>query len=99
MAACCRRPWVAGPRSYRGLTTYGGKPDTRREKDVRINRKWQRIVDWTRGLLVRLREDSGQALAEYGLILAFVFIACVIALGALGLILSDQLDLVTDGFP
>ena len=61
--------------------------------------KWQGIDDWTRVLLVRLREDSGQALAEYGLILAFVFIACVIALGVLGLILSDQLGLVTDGFP
>ncbi len=61
--------------------------------------KWQGIDDWTLVPLVRLREDSGQALAEYGLILAFVFIACVIALGALGLILSDQLDLVTDGFP
>ncbi len=61
--------------------------------------KWQSIDDWTRALLVRLREDSGQALAEYGLILAFVFIASVIALGALGLVLSDELDLVTDGFP
>jgi len=46
-----------------------------------------------------LQEQAGQALAEYGLILAFVFIACVIALGALGLVLSDQLGLVTDGFP
>ena len=61
--------------------------------------KWQSIDDWPRALLVRLREDGGQALAEYGLILAFVFIACVIALGALGLVLSDELDLVTDGFP
>jgi len=61
--------------------------------------KWQGIDDWTRALLVRLREDSGQALAEYGLLLAFVFAACVIALGALGLVLSDELDLVTDGFP
>ncbi len=61
--------------------------------------KWHGIDDWTRALLVRLREDSGQALAEYGLILAFVFIASVIALGALGLIISGQLDLVTDSFP
>jgi Flp pilus assembly pilin Flp len=48
---------------------------------------------------VPLRENSGQALAEYSMILAFVFVACLIALGVLGLALSDQLDVVTDSFP
>ncbi len=66
---------------------------------MRIKRKRQRIVDWTRGLLVPLRENSGQALAEYSMILAFVFVACLIALGVLGLAISDQLDVVTDSFP
>jgi Flp pilus assembly pilin Flp len=90
---------VAGSRVYRGLTTYGGKLDTRREKDVGIKRKWQRIVDWTRGLLVPLHEDSGQALAEYSLVLALIAVACVFALTALGLSLVGLLELVADGFP
>lgn len=44
-------------------------------------------------------DDRGQALAEYGLILALVFAACVIALGAMGLVLAGQLGIVADAFP
>ena len=49
-------------------------------------------------LMARFREE-GQALAEYGLILAFVFILCVIALGFLGVAISGTIDDVTAGFP
>ena len=49
-------------------------------------------------LMARFREE-GQALAEYTLILAFVFIACVIALGFLGVAISGTIDDVTAGFP
>ena len=49
-------------------------------------------------LSARFREE-GQALAEYSLILAFIFIACVLVLGFLGLAISERLDAVTDGFP
>jgi Flp pilus assembly pilin Flp len=49
-------------------------------------------------LLARFQEE-GQALAEYSLILAFVFIACVIALGFLGLALSGEFDAVTAALP
>ena len=49
-------------------------------------------------LLARFREE-GQALAEYALILAFVFIACVTVLGFLGLAILGGLDAVMDGFP
>ena len=49
-------------------------------------------------LMARFREE-GQALAEYSLILAFVFIACVVALGFLGLAIAGRLDAVTAGFP
>ena len=49
-------------------------------------------------LTARFREE-GQALAEYSLILAFVFIACVVALGFLGLAILGGLDSVMDGFP
>jgi len=54
---------------------------------------------WTRGLIVLFREEEGQALAEYSLILAFVFIACVMTLGVLGLALTGLLDVVTAAFP
>ena len=60
--------------------------------------KWQGTDDWTRGLLVRLREDSGQALAEYSLILAFIFVASVIALGFLGLALAGHFEALEDIF-
>ena len=49
-------------------------------------------------LMARFREE-GQALAEYSLILAFVFIVCVIALGFLGVAISGTIDDVTAGFP
>ncbi len=47
----------------------------------------------------RLREQAGQALAEYGLVLAFIAAVCVLALGALGLALSGEFDAVTAAFP
>jgi pilus assembly protein Flp/PilA len=43
--------------------------------------------------------ERGQALAEYGLILGLIAVAAIIALGALGLALSDQLDSVTNALP
>ena len=49
-------------------------------------------------LMARFREE-GQALAEYTLILAFVFVACVVALGFLGLAIMGRLDAITAGFP
>lgn len=49
-------------------------------------------------LLARFREE-GQALAEYSLILAFIFIACVSVLGLLVLAISGELDAVRAGFP
>jgi Flp pilus assembly pilin Flp len=49
-------------------------------------------------LTARFREE-GQALSEYALILAFVFIACVVALGFLGMAISGRLDAVRAGFP
>lgn len=43
----------------------------------------------------RFRREDGQALAEYSLLLAFVAMACILALGALGLAVSGQLDNIT----
>ncbi len=89
-----------GAPTYRGLTTCGGDSETRKETALtKWMTKWQGIDDWTRTLFVRLREDSGQALAEYGLILAFVFAAAVLALTALGLALAGNFEAIEALFP
>ena len=90
---------VGGGAGPTGLTARDGKPNTSGKKDERSMRKWRCMGGWTRGLIVLFREEEGQALAEYSLILAFVAMACVLALGALGLALAGQLDVVTAGFP
>ena len=56
------------------------------------------MKDFFLRLLARFREE-GQALAEYALILAFIFIVCVSVLGFLGLAISGGLDAVKAGFP
>lgn len=38
-----------------------------------------------------MADESGQALAEYSLILAFIFVVCVVALTALGVAISTKL--------
>jgi pilus assembly protein Flp/PilA len=49
--------------------------------------------------LTRLgKREDGQALAEYGLILALIAVVAVAALTALGLAVSGQLDEVTSAF-
>lgn len=50
------------------------------------------MVEYVVGALERLNGERAQALVEYSFILAFVFAACVFALGALGLALVGQID-------
>ena len=49
--------------------------------------------------VARFEREEGQALAEYGLILALIAVACVLALGALGLAVSGQLEYITSFMP
>ncbi|MCH7577436.1 MAG: hypothetical protein IH822_06540 [Chloroflexi bacterium] len=58
-----------------------------------------KIAESARGILERLSTQHGQALAEYTLILAFIFIAAVLALGFLGLALAGQIDSFAGAFP
>jgi len=58
-----------------------------------------RITKCVQGTFEHLSAQRGQALAEYILILAFVFMACVLALGFLGLELAGQLDSFASAFP
>jgi pilus assembly protein Flp/PilA len=46
-------------------------------------------------LMGRLQREDGQALAEYGLLLALIAVACLAALGALGLAIAGTLDSIT----
>ncbi len=57
------------------------------------------MVEYIARILGRIDEERGQALAEYSLILAFVAMLCVFALGALGLALAGKFDLLTAAFP
>ena len=54
-----------------------------------------KIRDFVIGLAARFRSEQGQALAEYGLILALVATVSIIALTALGLAIIDPLDELT----
>ncbi len=48
---------------------------------------------------VRFEQEKGQALAEYGLLLALIAAAAIIALTALGIAISGQLDEITGELP
>ena len=43
----------------------------------------------------QFEREEGQALAEYGLLLALIAVICLAALGALGLAISGTLDSIT----
>ncbi len=50
-------------------------------------------------LVARFEREAGQALAEYGLILALIAVASIVALGFLGLAVAGQLDDITAAMP
>ena len=50
-------------------------------------------------LFVRAKDEEGQALAEYGLILGLIAVAAIIALGVLGAAVAGQLDSVSSALP
>jgi pilus assembly protein Flp/PilA len=49
-------------------------------------------------LVSRLEREDGQALAEYGLLLALVVVVCVLAITALGLAISGILGSIVGAF-
>ena len=46
-------------------------------------------------LVVRNEREDGQALAEYGLLLALIAVVCIVALTALGLAIAGTLSTIT----
>ena len=57
------------------------------------------LTNWIWRLMARFRSEDGQALAEYGLILALIAVICLLALGAVGLAISGTLDDVAAAMP
>lgn len=61
-------------------------------------RKWTKAMQILDMFIKRFDREDGQALAEYGLILAFIAIVCVLALTALGVAISGVFGGVTGSF-
>jgi len=57
------------------------------------------MLEYIVKLVLGRGSEPGQALAEYSLILAFIAMVCVLALGLLGLTLAVQIDSIAAGFP
>jgi Flp pilus assembly pilin Flp len=57
------------------------------------------MLDYIVRFVLGRGSEPGQALAEYSLILAFIAMVCVVALGLLGLTLAVQIDSLAAGFP
>jgi len=51
-----------------------------------------KISEFFVGLVARFRSESGQALTEYGLIMALIAVVCMAALGVIGLAIAGFLD-------
>ncbi len=47
------------------------------------------------GFMARFQSETGQALAEYGLILALIAVIAIAALGFLGVAIAGQLGAIT----
>ena len=58
-----------------------------------------RISEFVIGLVARFRSEAGQALAEYGLILALIAVVCILALTAVGVAVSGNLDDIANAMP
>lgn len=54
---------------------------------------------YLRGLVARWEREDGQALAEYGLILALIAVAAILSLTALGVAIATQLDAIEAVLP
>jgi len=58
-----------------------------------------KITAALQGFVARIEREGGQALAEYGLILALIAVAAIVALGVLGIAIAGQLDAITAVMP
>jgi pilus assembly protein Flp/PilA len=59
---------------------------------------FSKINEALAGFVSRFEREDGQALAEYGLLLALIAVVCILALTALGLAISGTLGSITGAF-
>jgi pilus assembly protein Flp/PilA len=57
------------------------------------------LTNWIWRLLARFRSEEGQALSEYGLIIALIAVICLATLGAVGVAISGNLDAIAAAMP
>ena len=56
---------------------------------------FSKINEALMGVVARFNREDGQALAEYGLLLALIAVVCILALTALGLAIAGTLSSLT----
>jgi pilus assembly protein Flp/PilA len=59
---------------------------------------FSKINEALTAIVARFDREDGQALAEYGLLLALIAVVCIAALTALGLAISGTLGSITGAF-
>ena len=57
------------------------------------------LTNWIWRLLARFRSEEGQALAEYGLIIALIAVVCILTLTAVGVAVSGELGDIAAAMP
>ena len=57
------------------------------------------LTSWIWRLLARFRSEDGQALAEYGLIIALIAGVCILTLTAVGVAISGNLGDIAAAMP
>jgi pilus assembly protein Flp/PilA len=58
-----------------------------------------KISEFVMRLMARYESEKGQALAEYGLILALVAVVCILAVTAVGVAISGTLGDIAGAMP
>jgi pilus assembly protein Flp/PilA len=56
-----------------------------------------KLRDWFELVRIQLKREEGQTMAEYGLLLALIAIACIAILGTLGLGIAGKFGDVVNG--
>jgi pilus assembly protein Flp/PilA len=57
------------------------------------------LTSWIWRMLARFRSEEGQALAEYGLIIALIAVVCILTLTAVGVAISGNLGDIAAAMP
>jgi pilus assembly protein Flp/PilA len=56
-----------------------------------------KLRDWFELVRIQLKREEGQTMAEYGLLLALIALACLVVLGTLGTGISGKFQAIVNG--